>query len=109
MKFKILTLLVLLISTFGFANFENHLKKVENKSDQNRMRNIDFIYLINLDERPEKLAKSLYQLNTYGIYPCRFSAVNGWKLSLETIHDVGLKFQSWMQPGIWGDKLCAGR
>jgi GR25 family glycosyltransferase involved in LPS biosynthesis len=55
--------------------------------------------MINLDRRPEKFAKSVNQLNPYGIYPYRFSAVNGWELSLETINDVGVKYEAWMTSG----------
>ena len=91
-----------LISASVFSGFENHVKKATNKSTIHHMRNIDFIYMINLDQRPEKLAKSLDQLHPYGIYPYRFSAVNGWELPLNAINDVGVKFEPWMQGGIWG-------
>lgn len=84
------------------ADVADHLKKVYNKSAAYSMRNIDFIYMINLDQRPEKLKKSLDQLAPYGIYPCRFSAVNGWELSLEELNDVGLRFSPFMDAGIMG-------
>lgn len=66
------------------------------------MENIDFIYMINLDERPEKLALCLAKLAPYGITPCRFSAINGWNLSLEEIDDLGIRYESWMSTGHWG-------
>ena len=66
------------------------------------MRNIDFIYLINLDERPEKFASSMQQLAPHNIFPCRFSAVNGWKLPLAVINDVGVPYESWMLSGAGG-------
>ncbi|MBA3721618.1 MAG: glycosyltransferase family 25 protein [Parachlamydiaceae bacterium] len=81
------------------AKLEDHFKKIENKSNIHKMRNIDFIYLINLDQRPEKFQKCIDQLHPYGIYPYRFSAVNGWELTLEDINDVGLKFEPGMQGG----------
>ena len=37
-------------------------------------------------------------LNRYGVYPYRFSAVNGWELTLEAINDVGLKYEPGMTP-----------
>lgn len=80
----------------------DHLKKAEGKSDIHTMRNIDFIYTINLDQRPEKYANCCQQLNPYGIYPYRFSAVNGWELTLETINDIGLKFTPGMKGGFLG-------
>lgn len=79
------------------GDIEDHLRKIEDKSDCHAFHNIDFVYLINLDERPEKLKLSLDQLTPYDIRPYRFSAVNGWKLSLETINDLGLKFSLEME------------
>jgi GR25 family glycosyltransferase involved in LPS biosynthesis len=55
--------------------------------------------MINLDQRPEKWKFSVDQLAPFGIYPYRFSAVNGWELSLEDINDVGLKFSPEMEGG----------
>jgi GR25 family glycosyltransferase involved in LPS biosynthesis len=97
---KLLCLLFFLIHLH--ADLADHLKKVENKSAAYSMPGIDFIYMINLDQRPEKLRRSLDQLAPYGIYPCRFSAVNGWDLSLEALNDVGLKFTPIMEAGILG-------
>jgi GR25 family glycosyltransferase involved in LPS biosynthesis len=58
--------------------------------------------MINLDERPEKFSQSVQQLIPYGIYPYRFSAVNGWEgLSLEDINDVGVKYGPWMTKDHW--------
>jgi len=68
------------------------------------MRNIDFIYMINLDQRPEKFASCIAQLHPYGIYPYRFSAVNGWELSLEAINDVGVKYSPGMTTGHYGTR-----
>jgi len=83
------------------AKVEEHLKEALNKTEGHSLRNVDFIYMINLDKRPEKYAMSCSQLNPYGIFPYRFSAVNGWELPLEVINDVGLKYE----PGM--DRLVA--
>ncbi|HEX2583362.1 MAG TPA: glycosyltransferase family 25 protein [Chlamydiales bacterium] len=93
--------MLLLISGL-FADLQEHFKKAEGKGDYHRIRNIDFIYTINLDQRPEKFASCNQQLNPYGIFPYRFSAVNGWELSLEAINDVGVKFENWMAGGYRG-------
>jgi len=95
------TILSLLIINIAFLNGDitTHLKKANNKGDGHSMRNIDFIYMINLDQRPEKWKLSQDQLNPYGIYPYRFSAVNGWGLSLETINDIGVKYSPGMKNG----------
>jgi GR25 family glycosyltransferase involved in LPS biosynthesis len=85
-----------------FASIEDYFKIPLDKSGCHQMRNVDFIYTINLNERPEKFASCTNQLHPYGIFPYRFSAVNGWKLSFETLNDLGIKFEPWMIHGIWG-------
>lgn len=95
---RALWFLSMFLWVFSYAGIEDYLKKAEGKSDAHKMRNIDFIYMINLDERPEKFMQASEQLHRYGIYPYRFSAVNGWKLPLETINGVGLKYQPGMTP-----------
>ncbi|MBA2727714.1 MAG: hypothetical protein H0U49_06030, partial [Parachlamydiaceae bacterium] len=84
------------------AGILDHLKIPNDKSPSTPMRNIDFIYLINLDQRPEKLAHSIEQLAPYGIVPYRFSPVNGWELPFEVINDVGIKYDPWMKQGLMG-------
>lgn len=74
------------------AKLEDHFKKPIDKSNEHTMKNIDFIYMINLDQRPEKFERSVEQLAAWGITPYRFSAVNGWELSVDTITDVGIKY-----------------
>lgn len=54
--------------------------------------NIDFIYVINLDERPEKFENTVRALRPHGITPFRFSAVNGWKLPNEAIDCIGAQY-----------------
>ena len=85
-----------------FAKLEDHFKTAPNKGKNHRIRNVDFIYMINLDERPEKFASSLNQLQPYGITPYRFSAVNGWKLTLEDINSVGVVYKEGMRTDLMG-------
>src|ERR1700728_1290739 len=92
----------LIIAVSSWADLEDHLKKAPNKSMAYSMPGIDLIYIINLDQRPEKLKSSLDQLSLFQIYPYRFSAVNGWELSLNTLNDVGLKYSLEMEGGILG-------
>ena len=80
------------------GTLQDHLKRAENKGDAHHMRNIDFIYMINLDKRPEKFLLASEQLEKYGVYPYRFSAVNGWELSVEAIQDIGVKYSPGMTP-----------
>jgi len=97
MKFWIL----LLFSFSLHAGIEQYFKKAPGKADYHKTRNIDFIYMINLDQRPEKFKSCVEPLRMYGIYPYRFSAVNGWELSLELINDVGVPFQPSMAQDKW--------
>lgn len=66
------------------------------------MRNIDFIYMINLDKRPEKFLIASSELNAFGIVPYRFSAVNGWELTTSDLNELGVKYHSSMKPTLWG-------
>ncbi len=92
---KIIFSLLISPSLF-FAGVLDHVKKAEGKSLNHAMEGIDFIYMINLDKRPEKFLQASSQLTSYGIHPYRFSAVNGWELSLEVINDVGLRYKPGM-------------
>jgi GR25 family glycosyltransferase involved in LPS biosynthesis len=102
---------VLLLSLLSFglqAKVEDHFKKALGKTDFHSMRNIDFIYVINLDQRPEKFARCAKQLALWGINPYRFSAVNGWELSLEVVNDVGIKLDPSMTRTQWGTYYVPG-
>ncbi len=100
MFFRVFLLICVVCVGSLSARFEDHLKKISDKGDFHKMRNINFIYMINLDERPEKFESCMRQLRPYGIYPYRFSAINGWKLPLEVINDLGVKFVPGMKSGL---------
>ena len=72
------------------ARMFRHFRKIENKSEKNQIRNIDFIYLINLDIRPEKLEKSLQEFAPYDIHPHRVPGIVGWGLPQETFNDIAM-------------------
>jgi GR25 family glycosyltransferase involved in LPS biosynthesis len=84
------------------AALEDHFKQATNKGTDHQIRNIDFIYMINLDRRPEKLESCLVQLHPYGINPYRFSAVDGRELSRETLNDIGVSYTPGMATDIPG-------
>ncbi len=77
-------------------------KKPINKTKNHSMDEVDFIYMINLDQRSEKFESCIKQLAPYNINPYRFSAVNGWELSLETINKLGVKYDQTMRKNLWG-------
>lgn len=94
--------LTMIIGTL-FSDVEDHFKKITGPrpTDQG-LSGVDFIYMINLDQRPEKYQMSLEQLKPYGITPYRFSAVNGWELTFDTVADVGVVLAPGMSLGNWG-------
>jgi len=98
----LLSLSYLIVSVDLFAGIGDYLKILTDKTDSSQMRNIDFIYVINLDERPEKYEHTINELAPYGITPYRFSAVNGWELPLEALNEVGVKYEPWMRQGLMG-------
>jgi GR25 family glycosyltransferase involved in LPS biosynthesis len=102
MNFKCIIYLFLISFASLSADLEEYFKKPLDKPLSSQMRNIDFIYMINLDQRPEKFKSCTEELYPYNIHPYRFSAVNGWELSLEDINNVGVKFLSGMQSNNWG-------
>ena len=84
------------------ADISHYFKKVtREKTEKSALNGIYFIYLINLDQRPEKLEKCLSQLKTHGISPYRFSAVCGWDLSIEAFTELGVKFLPGMLSDEW--------
>lgn len=83
----------------GYAGISDHYQKLEETEIGSGVQGIDSIYLINLDQRPEKLQNCLRQLRSYQIIPKRVSAIYGWTLPAEVLNDIGLKFDYWMWPG----------
>lgn len=96
MKFVIGFLFVFFSMTLH-ADISKYFKKCENKSDIHKLRNIDFVYLINLDKRPDRWKSCMDQLHPYGIYPYRFSAVNGYSFRLEELDEMGVKLSRSMK------------
>lgn len=76
-----------------------HFKKIENKTDHktNQIRNVDFIYLINLDKRVDRLKRCRSQFLAYEIFPHRVSGIDGWKLSQEVFDDIAMLAEPFMQ------------
>lgn len=91
----LLTFLLLFIGQKGQAYaIEKHFRTVKgDRSGVGGILGIDFIYVINLDERPEKYENTIRALKPYGIHPHRFSAVNGWKLSHQAIDELGVNYK----------------
>ncbi len=99
---KIVVLFAIFLCNMVHARMEDHLRKISQKTKGHSLENIDFIYMINLDERPEKFQCSMEQLAPYGIIPYRFSAVNGWNLPLTVVNELGTAYEPSMGSGRWG-------
>jgi len=97
MKTILLVLFILHVSLC--ADVFNHLKPCDGKEEgAHSFGNIDCVYLINLDHRPEKLKCSLEQCKAYNINPYRFSAINGKTLSVEQLQAIGLQKRRGIEP-----------
>ncbi|MBI2742406.1 MAG: glycosyltransferase family 25 protein [Chlamydiales bacterium] len=79
------------------ASLRPYLKRVENKREGSQIRNIDFIYLINLEQRPDKFAGCMRQLAPYNISPHKFFGIYGWRLPTHVLDQIGVKFL----PSMW--------
>lgn len=85
------------------ADWKNSLSPCVGKVGNHAIEEVDFIYMINLKERPDKWQTSIAQLNTYGIEPYRFEAINGWTLSPETKKDLNVDhLPYWVRDGRLG-------
>lgn len=91
---------LLSLSTSLIGGIEEHFKPVADKSGFHSICNVDFVYMINLDHRPEKFSYCSRQLERYGISPCRFSAVHGWELSDVVLNELGVPYQTEMGDGM---------
>src|ERR1700722_10107937 len=66
-----------------------------------QIKGIDFIYLINLDKRADRLENSLEQLSQYDITPHRFSAIYGKDLTNETLLEISMRYKGDMGKNQW--------
>ena len=97
-------LLVLFLFSLD-ARIEDYYRKIgERMETEHRMPGVDFIYLINLDRRSDRLQKSCALLAPYGIHPFRVSAVEGWALSSKAFKELGIVLQKGMNKGMSGKK-----
>jgi len=95
-----LILTLLLSSPLLTAPIQNHFRHIGNKEGYHAIHNVDFIYLLNLDERPEKWQDCQRRLLPHRVMPCRVSAINGWKLSSRAINELGIKYNPDLPHGL---------
>ncbi len=99
---QIPTIFFLLFAATVQANFTAFLNDSLGSGAKNTsIANIDAIYVINLDQRVDKLQKVNNQFTPYGIQPYRFPAIYGWNLSNQLLNQLGLLYQKGMVMGKW--------
>lgn len=87
MKFQGLWVWTLFLSaSLSGANVvENYLVEADQINHFSGIYFIDCVYVINLQRRFDKWENVNDQLNKYSIYPTRFNAIDGWKLSKQDV------------------------
>ena len=80
-------------------NIKNYLKRVSEGCRHSQIKDVDAIYLINLDQRPIRFQKCLDKLGRFGIKPLRVPAIYGWGLEKEEFQEIGLIFKPGMDSG----------
>lgn len=81
----------------ALSNIEDHYKQIDFKGASRGPKGIDFVYMINLDNRPERWKEATGLLAPYGIYPQRFSAIYGWTLQPDLLNDISLTYAPGMK------------
>lgn len=79
--------MLLVLSVFLFAstifaktNIENFLTNIDLRYVDSGINQVDCVYVINLKHRPQKWLGTKAIFNSYGIFPNRVNAINGWIL-----------------------------
>lgn len=70
-------------TTSAQIDIENSLKDIDIQHLDSGMDQVDCVYIINLEIRPEKWVETKNSLDRYGIQANRVPAINGWLLSQE--------------------------
>lgn len=83
----------------------NYLREVIVSDKSSGMPEIDCIYLINLDQRPDRLKRIHDQFDPYNLSINRVSAVNGWELPEKALLELGGPYGIHMGRGHFGCML----
>ena len=60
---------------------QEYLIEIKETTASSGMNCVDCVYVINLENRKERWQNTNVALNSYGIYPIRVNAINGWNLT----------------------------
>jgi GR25 family glycosyltransferase involved in LPS biosynthesis len=102
-------LMFVLLTSFGLhlnamanldlTTIDSFLHPIEITEDSSGMELIDCIYVINLEKRPEKWARVNELLRQEGLFPNRFNAIEGTKLSNNEQKELAGPYPIRMLPG----------
>lgn len=81
------------------AGIADHYRKLEYKWGCTAPEKIDYVYLLNLDQRPERWNDSILKLLPYDIFPERFPGIYGWTIPVEILNDMSVPFGHGMWTG----------
>lgn len=84
LKMPMLALVSLLLwgsTVFANTQIEGFLTDIELQHLDSGIVQVDCLYVINLEHRPKKWLETKAVFNSYGIFPNRVSAINGWLLT----------------------------
>src|SRR3989338_3942168 len=79
-----------------------HLRSIEPTERSSGMQGVDCIYVINLEERPEKWERVQKEFSSRGMHPQRVSAINGWRLSEEILKEIAGPYPVRLKKGEYG-------
>jgi GR25 family glycosyltransferase involved in LPS biosynthesis len=108
---KFISLFLISLCSFGslFACIRHYetpivkyLKPIEITEFESGFPGVNCIYVINLDERPEKWQRMKALLDERGLKANRVSAINGWKLPAQVIKELVGPYEIRMSPGAFG-------
>lgn len=85
----------------------DNLRRVEERAASSGIKTVDCIYVINLDERPERWERARETFRREGLHPTRLPGINGWKLSKWQQRRLQgwLKYDPFNNPGRMGCAL----
>lgn len=91
--------LILLAFIASQTAIVNYLRPIDISESQSGIKSVDCIYLINLDERPEKLGRVKPFIESYNLSINRVSGINGWKLTPEARAEMAGTYENGLPPG----------
>ena len=80
----------------------NHLKSIELTEKESGLPSVDCIYVINLDQRPDKWESIKKKCTAQGLSINRMSGVNGWDLSFDMLEKIAGHYPIHMPKGHYG-------